>query len=69
MEEIARAALSHPVGKAILTILLVVVGYLLRDWTFGYRDNRNGSRRVDLRAEAKARKRQKREQRKKVVEK
>lgn len=71
MEEVVRAFLSSSIGKAIFVVLIVIVGSLLREWTYrnryGYNNTWSKTRGADLRREEKERRRLQKEIRKKYA--
>ena len=71
MEEVVRAFLSSSIGKAIFVVLIVVIGSLLREWTYrtryGYNNTWSKTRGEDLRREEKERRRLQKEIRKKYA--
>lgn len=71
MEEVVRAFLSSSIGKAIFVVLIVVIGSLLREWTYrtryGYTNTWSKTRGADLRREEKERRRLQKEIRKKYA--
>ena len=71
MEEVVRAFLSSSVGKTLFVVLIVIVGSLLREWTYrnryGYNNTWSKTRGADLRREEKERRRLQKEIRKKYA--
>ena len=71
MEEVVRAFLSSSIGKAIFVVLIVVIGSLLREWTYrnryGYNNTWSKTKGADLRREEKERRRLQKEIRKKYA--
>lgn len=69
--EVVRAFLSSSVGKVIFIVLIVIVGSLLREWTYrnryGYTNTWSKTRGADLRREEKERRRLQKEIRKKYA--
>ena len=71
MEEVVRAFLSSRLGTALASIVAIVVGFWLREWTYrNVRNTLNGwnsTRGADLRREKRERKRLQRQNRKKYA--
>lgn len=71
MEEVVRAFLSSRLCTALASIVAIVVGFWLREWTYRNVHNTlngwNSTREADLRREKRERKRLQRQNRKKYA--